>query len=156
MEGHRQLDAAGCSWGKLSLISVRTFRWSPRWAWRTALFLLTLLCDLQVLAAQAELSVRAEQAARLVAQREWQAAADLLGPLRDRTADEEYDYGTALARLGRWTDAQRAFDAGAKMAPRPASAPLKVRSTTGFSARYTGPSCLSMIGRISSVQVSGS
>jgi len=80
-------------------------------------FLLTLLCCRQFLAAQVEFSVRAQLADRLVAQHQWQAVADLLGPVRERSADEDYNYGTALARLDRWDDAERAFDAGARLAP---------------------------------------
>ena len=70
--------------------------------------------------------MRAQQADRLVVQREWQAVADLLGPVRDLTADEEYDYGAALARLGRWADAERVFDSGAKLAPHDPRFPVEL------------------------------
>ena len=89
-------------------------------------FLLTLLCCRQFLAAQVEFSVRAQLADRLVAQHQWQAVADLLGPVRERSADEDYNYGTALARLDRWDDAERAFDAGARLAPHDPRFPIEL------------------------------
>ena len=122
MGGDGKLDAAGCSRGKFALNTARTLRWSRR----TMSFLLTLLCCRQFLAAQVELSVRAQLADRLVAQHEWQAVADLLGPVRERSADEDYNYGTALARLDRWDDAERAFDAGARLAPHDPRFPIEL------------------------------
>ncbi|HKD60987.1 MAG TPA: tetratricopeptide repeat protein [Terracidiphilus sp.] len=89
-------------------------------------FLLTLLCCRQFLAAQVDLSVRAQLADRLVAQHEWQAVADLLGPVPERSADEDYNYGTALARLDRWDDAELAFDAGARLAPHDPRFPIEL------------------------------
>jgi hypothetical protein len=100
------------------------------------LLLLTFLCGRQVLAAQAESSVRAQLADRLVAQQEWQAVADLLGPAGERSADEDYNYGTALARLNRWTDAERAFDAGARLAPRDPRFPIELAGIAFTRKRY--------------------
>lgn len=98
--------------------------------------LLTLLCGLQILAAQAGSSVRAQLAERLVAQHEWQAVADLLGPVRDRSADEDYAYGTALARLNRWPDAENAFDAGARLAPHDPRFPVELAGIAFKQKRY--------------------
>lgn len=76
---------------------------------------MVLVGRLPVWAMQADVS--ATQADRLIAQHRWQEVVDLLEPVQNRSADEDYDFGTALARLNRWDDAERSFEAGAKLAP---------------------------------------
>jgi len=100
--------------------------------------LLGLLHGPQAWAAQADLSSRARRADRLLAQHEWQAVVDLLAPVRDRSADEDFDYGTALARVKRWDEAQRAFDAGARLAPRDARFPIELAGIAFTHKQYPG------------------
>jgi hypothetical protein len=59
----------------------------------------------------------AEQVGQLAAEQRWQDIALLLGPLRSRSAELDFYYGTALARLERWQEAEAAFQAGLRLAP---------------------------------------
>ncbi len=59
----------------------------------------------------------AEQARQLAAEQRWQDIALLLGPMLSRSADLNFYYGTALARLERWQEAENAFQAGLRLAP---------------------------------------
>src|SRR5216683_4133583 len=58
-----------------------------------------------------------EKARQLAAEHRWQDIALLLGPLRSRSADQNFYYGTALAQLERWQEAESAFQAGLRLAP---------------------------------------
>ena len=80
--------------------------------------LVFVFCGLHRLAAQsapAEAPV-AEEVGHLASEHRWQEIALLLGPLRSRSADLDFYYGTALARLGRWQEAENAFRAGSRLA----------------------------------------
>jgi hypothetical protein len=48
---------------------------------------------------------------------QWQRVVDTLGPLRTRAAEENYEYGTALAHLERWWQADAALATGERQAP---------------------------------------
>ncbi|MGB6974664.1 MAG: hypothetical protein WBD67_08290 [Terracidiphilus sp.] len=56
---------------------------------------------------------------------QWQRVADALGPLRVRTAEENFDYGTALAHLERWRLADAALAIGERQARREERFPLE-------------------------------
>ncbi|MGH9519665.1 MAG: tetratricopeptide repeat protein, partial [Terriglobales bacterium] len=60
-----------------------------------------------------------------------QRVADVLGPMRARTADENYAYGAALAHLERWSEADAALKAGERQAPHDERFPVE-RSGVGF------------------------
>lgn len=57
-------------------------------------------------------------AEQLLAAEKWQEAVALAESVPNRSADLEYCYGSALAHLERWDEAQRAFTAGARLNPR--------------------------------------
>jgi hypothetical protein len=59
----------------------------------------------------------AEEVKQLAVEQRWQDLASLLGPLPSRSADLDFYYGTALARLERWHEAESAFQAGLRLAP---------------------------------------
>ena len=59
----------------------------------------------------------AEEVRQLATEQRWQDIALLLGPLRSRSADLNFYYGTALARLERLQEAENAFQAGLRLAP---------------------------------------
>lgn len=58
-----------------------------------------------------------EEVRQLAAQHRWLDIALLLGPLRSRSADQNFYYGTALARLELWQEAENAFRVGLRLAP---------------------------------------
>jgi len=60
----------------------------------------------------------ADEVKHLAAEQRWEELARLLGPLSSRSADLDFYYGTALARLERWREAENAFQAGLRLAPR--------------------------------------
>jgi hypothetical protein len=59
----------------------------------------------------------AEQVEHLAAGQRWQEIVIQLEPLKLRSADLDFYYGTALARLGRWHEAESAFKDGSRLAP---------------------------------------
>jgi tetratricopeptide (TPR) repeat protein len=58
------------------------------------------------------------QAQQLLAEKRWQQIVDLVHPLPAPSAELDFCYGTALARLGRWDEAHMAFAAGHRLQPR--------------------------------------
>ena len=56
---------------------------------------------------------------------QWQRVADALEPVRARTAEENYEDGTALAHLERWREADAALEAGERLARRDERFPLE-------------------------------
>jgi tetratricopeptide (TPR) repeat protein len=78
-----------------------------------------LLCSCLRLSAQTgSVAVpSAEEVRQFADEQRWQDIALLLGPLRSRSAELNFYYGTALARLERWPEAESAFQAGLRLAP---------------------------------------
>lgn len=68
----------------------------------------------------------AEEVRQLAAQQRWQDIVLLLAPLQSRSADLTLYYGTALARLERWQDAEQAFQAGLRLAPNDPRFPIEL------------------------------
>ncbi len=56
----------------------------------------------------------------------WSEVVRLLAPLTARSAQMNYDYGMALAQLGRWAEAQAALEQGWRQAPRDARFPIEL------------------------------
>ena len=83
------------------------------------LFALTLLPAHAQGVGESEVSAQTvEQRARaLTGKHQWQSLADLLRPVEPRSANLEFLYGTALAHLDRWDEAERAFASGRGKAP---------------------------------------
>jgi len=81
--------------------------------------LLVLLCGSRELGAQSSTEAPSEHKLRELAQEQhWQEIVGLLERVRPRSADFDFYYGTALARLGRWHEAEMAFQSGLRRAPR--------------------------------------
>jgi hypothetical protein len=97
-----------------------------------------LLCSCLGLAAQtgpAE-TPSAEAVRQLAAEHRWQDIALLLGPLRSRSADLNFYYGTALARLERWQEAEDVFRAGGRLAPTDPRFPIELAGVAFKLKRY--------------------
>src|SRR5713226_7832089 len=99
---------------------------------------LALLCGCLRLAAQTGPAAvpSAEAARELAAEQRWQDIALLLGPLPSRSADLNFYYGTALARLERWPEAENAFQAGLRLAPNDPRFPIELAGVTFKLKRY--------------------
>jgi hypothetical protein len=69
------------------------------------------------LRAQPSLSDRATEIKQLFAEERWEEIVRVAEVEAERSADLNYYYGTALARLGRWDEARRAFEIGLSQQP---------------------------------------
>lgn len=106
-----------------------TDRWSRvHCAWKRQMLrvLVLLLCSCLRLFAETGFAASAEQVRGLAAEQRWQEIARLLGPMRSRSADLDFYYGTALARLEQWHEAESAFQAGFRLAPRDPRFPVEL------------------------------
>jgi hypothetical protein len=79
----------------------------------------------------------AEEVRKLAAEKRWQDIVLLLTPLQPRSADLNFYYGTALARLERWQDAENALRAGGRLAPSDARFPLELAGVSFKQKRYS-------------------
>ncbi len=97
----------------------RRCRAQSLWKRRKLRIFVVLLYSCLHLSAQtgAAAAPSAEEVRELATEQRWQDIALLLGPLRSRSADLNFYYGTALARLERWQEAENAFLTGLRLAP---------------------------------------
>ena len=72
---------------------------------------------LRLLGAEPAACPNEETLAALLEQQHWEEIVRCFPPRPDATADADYSYGIALARLQRWTEATKAFEAGATKEP---------------------------------------
>ncbi|MGA8041263.1 MAG: hypothetical protein WCA37_00530, partial [Terracidiphilus sp.] len=84
-----------------------------------------LMCAVGFVQTQAQVPTAADLQQWMEAQ-QWQQIVDRLGPLTQKSAEMEFDYGTALAHLQRWPEATAAFKVGAQLAPRDARFPTEL------------------------------
>src|SRR5436190_12467955 len=98
------------------------------WKGRYLCVFVVLLCSFLRLSAQNGSAAvpSAVEVRRLAAEQRWQDIALLLGPLQSRSADLNFYYGTALARLERWREAASAFQAGLRLAPHAPRFPIEL------------------------------
>jgi tetratricopeptide (TPR) repeat protein len=123
MERRGQMDPAGRASAGRSL--TRT----------AAVFVLLVACAVHVLgqAGAQEVLVRARQ---LFAREDWQGIVNLSPSTAAPSAELYYYYGTALARLGQWAEAQDAFEAGARLQPQDKRFPLELAGVAFKQKRY--------------------
>ena len=62
----------------------------------------------------------------LAAGQQWEEIARLLEPMHSRSADMDFYYGTALARLERWSESESAFQTGFRLAPTDPRFPIEL------------------------------
>ncbi len=99
MEGYRQLDAAGSTALRSALITVAA---------------LALCADIAL--AQCVRDRTASQVHLLFQQQKWEEIATL-HPALGISADTDFEYGIALARLQRWREAREVFNSGLRLSP---------------------------------------
>ncbi len=119
MERGRKLDSPGSASNPASLIPAIAL-----------VFLLSLATT-----AGAQIS-DVERAKELSAEQRWQEVVELVAPLPHPSAELDFCYGTALAQLGRWSDAQSAFAAGARLQPGDKRFPLELAGVAFKQKRY--------------------
>src|SRR5438132_12142369 len=107
MECHRKMDAAGPSRKRRALIVF-------------------LLCPLYLTAQTPPSNAQfIEHAHQLLNEQRWQEVVEILQPVQPRSADLDFYYGTAWAKLGRWQEAHDAFESGVRDEPRDKGFPLE-------------------------------
>jgi tetratricopeptide (TPR) repeat protein len=121
MERGRKMDPAGTAPSPTALISV--------------VVLIFLLAFASLASAQTPDSSVA-RATQLSAEQRWQEIVSLVEPLPHPSAELDFYYGTALAQLGRWDDAQKAFTAGVRLKPDDKRFPLELAGVAFRQKRY--------------------
>jgi hypothetical protein len=89
---------------------------------------LVLLCGGLHLSAQTGSAAvpSSEKVRQLSAEQRWHEIIVLLEPMSPRSADLNFYYGTALARLERWHEAEIAFESGLRLAPQDPRFPIEL------------------------------
>src|SRR5438105_3005185 len=128
MASYTQLDLAGCAAAGNALTLLNN---------RATLAVFLRLC---MLAACASISAYAQTTASGLQQwmstEQWPMIVDRLGLLEHRTAEMEFDYGTALGHLQRWNEGATAFRAGERLAPGDARFPTELAAIAFEQKRY--------------------
>jgi hypothetical protein len=120
MERGWKMDPAGTASNPAALIAVALFVFS------LATFASAQTSDAQLV----------DRVTHLSAQQRWQEIVSLVEPVAHPSADLDFYYGTALAQLGRWDDAGRAFAAGARLQPGDKRFPLEMAGVAFKQKRY--------------------
>jgi tetratricopeptide (TPR) repeat protein len=122
MERGGKMDSAGAASNATSLIPLVVF---------ILVFAFASLASAQT--SDHSLVARVTQ---LSAQQRWQEVVGLVESLPHPSAELDFYYGTALAQLGRWNDAQKAFAAGARLEPGDKRFPLELAGVALKQKRY--------------------
>ncbi len=125
MERRRELDFAGPAPSRRSLTSF--------------ILSLLLVCGWAALAAPQTTSSSiqpADRARQLLAEQRWQEIVSLGESEHLPSADFDFYYGSALAQLGRWDDARKAFAAGARLQPGDKRFPLELAGVSFKQKQY--------------------
>ena len=123
MERGREMDVAGAAPTRSPLIPT---------------FLIFLLCCAVLGGAQTRSSSDqpVERARQLFVEQRWQDIVNLGQSEQNPSAEFDFYYGTALAQLGRLTEAQRAFSAGARLQPDDKRFPLELAGVAFKQKQY--------------------
>ncbi len=124
MERGREMDVAGAASTRSSLIPT---------------FLVFLLLGCAVMgSAQTRSSSDqlVDRARQLFAEQRWQDIVNLGKSEQNPSAELDFYYGTALAQLGRWTEAQQVFSAGARLQPDDKRFPLELAGAAFKQKQY--------------------
>jgi len=93
-------------------------------------------CLMPCLRSQAAEDQKLTQIKQMIAEGRWLDAVSAAESLPKRTADLDFYYGTALARLERWNDAQRVFQEGSRLKPRDERFPVELAGVEFKQKRY--------------------
>ena len=77
-----------------------------------------------------------DRARQLFAEQRWQEVVKLGESEQHSSAEFDFYYGTALAQLGRWTEAQQVFSAGARLQPGDKRFPLELAGVAFKQKQY--------------------
>jgi tetratricopeptide (TPR) repeat protein len=114
------MDTARASSNQISLIPIAVF---------------ILFCA-SVAGSQTSATSVADRAKNAFDEQHWQEVVRLVQPEPNPSPDLDFYYGTALAQLGRWDDARRAFASGAQLQPKEKRFPLELAGVAFKQKRY--------------------
>ncbi len=125
MERGRKMDAAGVASTRTSLIP-------------TAVLFLLFFAFTVVVSVQASSNddQSVDRAKQLFAEQRWREIVNLGESVPSPSAEFDLYYGTALAQLGRWADAQEALAAGARLQPGDKRFPLELAGVAFKQKQY--------------------
>jgi tetratricopeptide (TPR) repeat protein len=121
MERREQMDSAGRA-PALSALFLRAF------------FFLAIACF--ALSAPAQENQELSNLQRLSTEERWRAIVALVEASPQRSADSDYYYGLALARLQRWEPARKALLAGKRLAPHDKRFPIELAGVDFVQKKY--------------------
>ena len=124
MERGREMDVAGAASTRSSLIPT---------------FLIFLLLRLRGAGQRSDAFLQhrlVDRARQLFAEQRWQDIVNLGESEQNPSAEFDFYYGTALAQLGRWTEAQQVFAAGARLQPGDKRFPLELAGVAFKQKQY--------------------
>lgn len=98
-----------------------------------------LFCGLPYLASQTVPvdSPSTVELKNLAASQRWSEIVSLLAPIHSRPAEMDFYYGTALARLNRWPEAESEFEAGRRLAPTDPRFPVELAAIAFKQKQYS-------------------
>ena len=120
------MDAPGIASNPTSLIPAVVF---------ILLFGITTLASSQTISHNLDSSL-VDRARQLSTEQRWQEVVDLAEAEQHPSADLDFYYGTALAQLRRWHDAERVFAEGARLLPHDKRFPLELAGVAFKQKRY--------------------
>ncbi|MCU1299563.1 MAG: hypothetical protein JWO91_3841 [Acidobacteriaceae bacterium] len=124
MERNRKMDSAGCPASGFPLNNI------------PALFICLLFLSVCAWSETRPDSEILDQVKQLSSQQRWQEVVNLAGTDIANSADVDFYLGTALARLGRWNDAQKVFLTGAHISPSDKRFPQELAGTAFKQKHY--------------------
>jgi tetratricopeptide (TPR) repeat protein len=122
MERGRKMDSARASSNPTALISIVVF---------------ILLFITSIAFAQSSDGSPVSRLQHLASEQRWQEIVSLVESVPQLSAELDFYFGTALAQLGRWDDAQKAFAAGARLQPGDKRFPLELAGVAFKQKRYS-------------------
>ncbi len=142
MDCRRPLDPAGGSRGERTLSPQRTRRRQTRASLFAALAGLLIVCTALHGQSGQPSPPHRSQIDALIAAQHWNDVVGILGTRPARSAEQQYDYGVALAHLGRLPEAQAALEAGLHLAPADARFPVELAGIAFTQKRYAAAAAL--------------
>jgi hypothetical protein len=129
MERNRKMDSAGCPAGGRPLSRI------------PSLSISSVLCVFFLIAcafSQTQTDTQLlDQVKELSSQQRWQDVVNLAGTDVTHSAELNFYFGTALANLGHWADARKAFSNGARLSPSDKRFPQELAGIAFKQKRYS-------------------
>ena len=108
-----------------------------QWKQWLSIFLVLLSGGSHLFAQSSAEATLPDKLRKLAAEQHWQETVVLLEQVKPRSADLNFYYGTALAHLGRWQEAEKAFESGRRLAPKDPRFPIELAGVAFKQRQYS-------------------